>query len=396
MMRLRWLTAGESHGPGLTAILEGMPSGLRLDAAGVDAELTRRQAGYGRGGRMRIEQDAAQFTAGVRHGRTLGSPIALHIPNLDHAHWAAIMAPFGAPPDPEQRAVTAPRPGHADLAGGTKHAATDLRDVLERASARETAARVAVGAVVRQLLTIFGVEVASHVRALGPVEAATSVPEDVEYAQLRSRAAANDLACLDPKAHAAMVAAIDAARADGDTLGGVVEVVCWGLPAGLGSHVHWDRKLDGRLAQAVMSIPAVKGVEIGTAFANARARGSAVHDPIVRDPAGRVHRSSNRAGGLEGGITNGEALIVRAAMKPLSTLMRPLPTVDVRSGAPARAAVERSDVCAVPACGVVAESMVALVVADAWLEKFGGDTLDEIRAAHTRYLQEVARWSGSS
>jgi len=395
-MRLRWLTAGESHGPGLTAILEGMPSGLGLDAARVDAELARRQAGYGRGGRMRIERDAAQFTGGVRHGRTLGSPIALHIPNLDHAHWTAIMAPFGAPPDPEQRAVTAPRPGHADLAGGTKHAASDLRDVLERASARETAARVAVGALARQLLAVFGIDVASHVRALGAVESPTRIPEDVCCSNLRQRAAANDLACLDANAYKAMVHAIDAARADGDTLGGVVEVVCWGLPAGLGSHVHWDRKLDGRLAQAVMSIPAVKGVEIGPAFANARARGSAVHDPIERDAAGALHRTSNRAGGLEGGITNGEALIVRAAMKPLSTLMRPLPTVDVRTGEPARAAVERSDVCAVPACGVVAEAMVALVVADSWLEKFGGDTLDEIRAAHARYVQEVARWTGSS
>jgi chorismate synthase len=395
-MALRWLTAGESHGPGLTAILDGMPSGLHLDAAAVDAELARRQGGYGRGGRMKIESDRAEFTAGVRHGSTLGSPIAIHIPNLDHANWRDVMAPFGVPPEPPKRVVTAPRPGHADLAGGAKHGFTDLRDVLERASARETAARVAIGAVARQLLAVFGVRIASHVQSIGAVTSAVRVPEDVAYEEIAPRAAQNDLACLDARAYAAMVEAIGAARAAGDTLGGVVEVCATGLPPGLGSHVHWDRKLDGRIGQAMLSIPAVKGVEIGPAFDNARLPGSQVHDPIERDAAGGLRRSRNRAGGLEGGITNGAALVLRVAMKPLSTLMKPLPTIDLRTGAPARAAVERSDVCAVPACGVVAEAMLGLVLADAWTDKFGADSLAAMQAAHAHYCQEVARWSGSS
>jgi chorismate synthase len=395
-MALRFLTAGESHGPSLTAILEGLPSGLRLDLAAVDQDLRRRQGGYGRGGRMRIESDRAQCTAGVRHGSTLGSPLALHIPNLDHEHWRDIMAPFGPPPEPPQRQVHTPRPGHADLAGGLKHGFADLRDVLERASARETAARVAVGAVARQLLAALDITVCGHTRALGGIVARVRVPEDVAFEAVEARAAQDALACLDADASRAMVAAIDAARAAGDTLGGVVEVIVWGLPPGLGSHVHWDRKLDGRLGQALLSIPAVKGVEIGPAFENAALPGSQVHDPVVRDAGGALRRTRNRAGGLEGGITNGEALVLRAAMKPLSTLMKPLASVDLRTGLPARAAVERSDVCAVPACGVVAEAMVALVVADACLEKFGGDRLEDVQAAHARYLQEVARWSGSS
>ena len=395
-MPLRFLTAGESHGPGLTAILEGMPSGLGLDPEAVDAELRRRQAGYGRGGRMKIEKDRAQFTSGVRHGSTLGSPIAVHVPNLDFENWRAVMSPFGAPPDPPQREVTSPRPGHADLAGGTKHGFDDLRNVLERASARETAARVALGSVARQFLAVFGVRIAGHTRSLGPVEVTLRLPEDVAYEDVPERAARNDLACLDPAAYDRMVQAIAEAKSQGDTLGGVVEVFATGVPPGLGSHVHWDRKLDGRLAQALASIPAVKGVEIGPAFENARLPGSQVHDPVQRDTRGRLRRTRNRAGGLEGGITNGEAVVLRAAMKPLSTLMRPLETVDLRTGKPARAAVERSDVCAVPACGVVAEAMLALVLADVWLEKFGGDTLDEVQAAHARYILEVARWSGSS
>jgi len=393
---LRFLTAGESHGPGLTAILEGMPSGLALDAAAVDAELARRQAGHGRGGRMKIERDRATFTSGVRHGRTLGSPIALHIDNLDHAAWQDILSPFGPPPDPPRRVVTSPRPGHADLSGGTRHRATDLRDVLERASARETAARVALGAIAKQLLAVLGVQVVSHVRRIGSIECGLRVPEEVPYADVAARARAADLACLDPGAAAAMMAAIDAARAAGDTLGGVVEILALGLPAGIGSHVHWDRKLDGRLGQAMLSIPAVKGVEIGPAFENAARPGSEVHDPVRRAAGGRLARLGNRAGGLEGGVTNGEPLVLRIAMKPLSTLMRPLETVDLRTGEPSRAAVERSDVCAVPACGVVAESMLALVLADACLETFAGPTLDDVRAAHARYLEEVARWSGSS
>ena len=394
-MALRFLTAGESHGPGLTAILEGMPSGLRLDPAAVDAELRRRQGGYGRGARMHIEQDRAQFTAGIRFGRTLGSPIAMHVPNLDYKNWETVMAPFGEPPDPPARVVTAPRPGHADLAGGTKHRPDDLRDVLERASARETAARVAVGAVARQLLEVFGVRVVGHTRSIGSVRVDLRIPEDVPYAGVAA-GAANDLAVLDADAGERMRAEIAAAKRDGDTLGGVVEVLALGLPPGLGSHVHWDRKLDGRLAQAILSIQAVKGVEIGPAFENATRRGSQVHDPVERDVGGRLRRTRNRAGGLEGGVTNGEPLVLRAAMKPLSTLMKPLPTIDLKSGEPARAAVERSDVCAVPACGVVAEAMVCFVLADAVLEKFAGDTLEDVRAAWQRYTQEVERWSRSS
>ena len=395
-MPLRFMTAGESHGPGLTAILEGMPSGLAIDPAAVDAELARRQAGYGRGGRMRIEKDRAEFTGGVRHGRTLGSPIAVHIPNLDFEHWRDAMAPFGHAPVPAKRVVTAPRPGHADLAGGAKHGFRDLRDVLERASARETAARVAVGAIARQLLEAFGVSIVSHVRTLGPVTSVVRVPEDCAWSEVRARAAANDLGCLDAGSYAEMVRAITAAKERGDTLGGVVEVAALGLPVGLGSHVHWDRKLDGRIAQALMSIQAVKGVEIGPAFENATLPGSAVHDAVHKDASGRMCRSQNRAGGLEGGITNGEPLVARVAMKPLSTLMKPLDTVDIQSGKATQAAVERSDVCAVTACGVVAEAMLALALADAWLEKFSGDSVDEVRAAFERHVAEVARWSGSS
>lgn len=395
-MALRFLTAGESHGPGLTAILDGMPAGLVLDPAAVDHELARRQAGYGRGGRMRIEKDRAQFTGGVRHGRTLGSPIAITIANLDFENWREVMAPFGAAPEPPKRVVTAPRPGHADLAGGAKHGFDDLRDVLERASARETTMRVAVGAVAKQLLQEFGVTVVSHVQSLGAVTSAVRVPEECAPGEVAARAAANDLACLDPEAYAAMVQAIDAAKHQGDTLGGVVEVLALGLPVGLGSHVQWDRKLDGRIGQALLSIQAVKGVEIGPAFENSALPGSAVHDPVERGAGGELQRPRNRAGGLEGGLTNGEPLVVRAAMKPLSTLMRPLATVDLRTGAPARAAVERSDVCAVPACGVVAEAMLALVLADAFLESFGGDSMDAMRAAHERHRAEVRRWTGSS
>lgn len=394
-MALRWLTAGESHGPGLTAILDGLPAGLVIDLAAVDAALARRQAGYGRSARMRIEHDSAEITAGVRHGRTLGSPLALHITNRDHANWSEVMSPFGPAPLPPKRVVTSPRPGHADFAAGAKFRAADLRDVLERASARETAARVGLGAVCRQLLAVFGVEIASHTRSLGEVVAAPRVPEDVPYAEVAARAA-NDLACLDAAASAAMIAAIEAARQAGDTVGGVIEAYATGLAPGLGSLAQWDRRLDSRIGGALFGIPAVKGVEFGPAFANARLRGSQVHDAFTRDGAGSWCRSSNRAGGLEGGITNGEALVVRVAMKPLATLMHPLATVDLASGEPARAAVERSDVCAVPACGVVVEATLALVLADAWLEKFGGDTLADVEAAHARYREEVGRWSGSS
>jgi chorismate synthase len=395
-LHLRFLTAGESHGPGLTAILEGMPAGLRLDDAAIDAQLRRRQGGHGRGGRMKIERDRATVSAGVRHGLTLGSPIAVSIPNRDFQHWETIMGPFTQPETPARRVVHTPRPGHADLAGGAKHRFTDLRDVLERASARETAARVAVGAIARQLLERFGVQVSGHTLRIGEVALPEELLEELAVEDIAARSAANDLACVDDATYQRAVRAIDAARQAGDTLGGIVEVVVIGLPPGLGSHVHWDRKLDGRLAQAACSIPAVKGMEIGAAFQNASLPGSQVHDPILRGAARGWSRPRNRAGGLEGGITNGEPLRLRAAMKPLATLMKPLPSIDIQTGQEANATVERSDVCAVPACGVVLEAMVSLVLADAWLEKFGSDSLTDIESNVERYRQEVARWALSS
>jgi len=395
-MALRFMTAGESHGPGLSAILEGLPSGLLIDPAAIDAQLRRRQGGFGRGGRMKIEKDQAQFTAGVRHGCTLGSPIALQIANRDHKNWQEIMGPFTVAPDPAKRVVHTPRPGHADLAGGAKHRFTDLRNVLERASARETAARVAVGSIARQFLEFFGVQVCGHTRSIGPVQVDLRIPQDLALESIASRAAENDLAMLDGSLYDDAVAEITAARKAGDTVGGVVEVIVSGLPPGLGSHVHWDRKLDGRLAQAVCSIPAVKGVEIGAAFEDAKRRGSVVHDPVSGSSEGGWSRTQNCAAGLEGGITNGEPVIIRAAMKPLSTLMKPLATIDIATGEAAKAAVERSDVCAVPACGVVVEAMVAFVFADAWLEKFGADCMADIEHNVERYREEVRRWVQSS
>lgn len=385
MGRLRFLTAGESHGPELVAILEGYPAGVPLLAGDVDADLARRQRGYGRGGRMKIETDRVELVGGVRGGETLGGPIAMVVANRDHASWAGRMgaAPFPAPPEP----MTRPRPGHADLAGALKYARRDLRDVLERASARETAARVAVGAVCKKLLGLVGVEVFAHVAAIGPAEADTSA---LSLSELRDRARASDLACADPAAEEAMREAIREAAHAGDTLGGVFEVVATGVPPGLGSHVSWDRKLDGRIAQAMMSIQAIKGVELGPAFEVARGRGSAAHDPIGYDGAGRAFtRATNRAGGLEGGITNGMPLAVRAAMKPISTLKRPLPSVDVATKEPFDAAFERSDVCAVAAASVVGEAMLAFVLADALIEKVGGDSLVEVRRNLDGYLAQV-------
>ena len=385
MGRLRFLTAGESHGPELVAILEGYPAGVPLLAGDIDADLARRQRGYGRGGRMKIETDRVELVGGVRGGETLGGPIAMVVANRDHASWAGRMgaAPFPAPPEP----MTRPRPGHADLAGALKYARRDLRDVLERASARETAARVAVGAVCKKLLGLVGVEVFAHVAAIGPAEADTST---LSLSELRDRARASDLACADPAAEEAMREAIREAAHAGDTLGGVFEVVATGVPPGLGSHVSWDRKLDGRIAQAMMSIQAIKGVELGPAFEVARGRGSAAHDPIGYDGAGRAFtRATNRAGGLEGGITNGMPLAVRAAMKPISTLKRPLPSVDVATKEPFDAAFERSDVCAVAAASVVGEAMLAFVLADALVEKVGGDSLIELRRNLDGYLAQV-------
>jgi chorismate synthase len=399
MPRLTFHTAGESHGQALIALVEGAPAGLPLLAEHVDAELARRQQGYGRGRRMVIEQDRAEFIAGVRAGETLGSPIAMQVRNRDWKNWEAIMDPAPRPeddtPEGRKRQVTRVRPGHADLTGLLKFDREDARDILERASARETTARVAAGAVAKRLLAEFGVSVGSHLVHLGGVDAAApaTLPDD-----LNAAADASPLRCLDPQAEQAMIARIDAAKAEGNTLGGICEVVVRGLPVGLGAHVSWDRKLDGRLAAAICSIPAVKGVEMGIGFAAARLTGAEVHDAIEPTPGnprtGHVRRLTNRAGGLEGGMTTGEPLVLRVAMKPIATLMRPLGTVDARTGEKADAAAERSDVTAVPAMGVIAEAMTALVLADAFLEKFGGDSLGEIRRNHDAYLARVAERLG--
>ncbi len=370
--------------------MEGVPAGMPLLAADVDGDLARRQRGYGRGGRMKIETDRVRLVGGVRGGETLGSPVALSIVNRDHANWAGRMGPdpFPAPPDP----LTRPRPGHADLAGGLKYDRHDLRDILERASARETAARVAVGAVCRKLLGCLGIEIFAHVVAIGPVEAH---PPDVPPGDLRALARASDLACTDAAAELAMRAAILETAHAGDTLGGVFEVVATGVPPGLGSHVQWDRKLDGRLAQALMSIHAIKGVEIGLGFGAARARGSGVHDPIGYEAGpdgGAFTRPSNRAGGLEGGVTNGMPVVCRAAMKPIATLKKALPSVDVRTKEPFEAAFERSDVCAVAAASVVGEAMVAVTLADALLEKLGGDSLREMGDNLASYRRRLAEY----
>jgi chorismate synthase len=377
---LRWLTAGESHGPALVATLEGLPAGVAVTTGDVAAALARRRLGYGRGTRMMFEQDEVEFLGGVRHGRTLGSPIAVRISNTEWPKWDTVMA--ADPVDPKELAglarnapLTRPRPGHADLVGMQKYGFAEARPVLERASARETAARVALGAVARAFLEqALGVEVVSHVVRIGRVAAPVGVlpkPADVE------RLDADPVRCLDPGASTAMVAELDAARNAADTLGGVVEVLAYGVPPGLGSHVHADRRIDAKLAAALMSIQAIKGVEVGDGFELASLRGSQAQDEIERSAGGRLTRRSGRSGGTEGGMTTGELLRVRAAMKPISTVPRALDTVDVSTGEAAKAHNQRSDVCAVPAAGIVAEAMVALVVADAALEKFGGDSLGE-------------------
>ncbi len=379
----RFTTAGESHGRGLVAVLEGIPAGLPLAAERVNVELKRRMGGYGRGARMKIEADQIEWLAGVRAGETLGSPIAMLVWNRDWEHWQDVMAPEADAPGAERRRqVTRPRPGHADLAGALKYDRQDARDILERASARETVARVACGAVCKVLLEQFGVEVGSHVVELGGVVAQSPVPIPQP---LNAAADSSPVRCLDPDAEREMIARIDAAKTAGDTLGGVVEVIALGVPVGLGSHVAWDAKLDGRLAQALMSIPAVKGVELGLGFEAARRKGSEVHDEILPG----LSRATNRAGGTEGGMTTGEAVVARVAMKPISTLMAPLRTVDLKTGGPAQAQSERSDVTAVPAMGVIAEAMMALVLAQALLEKFGGDALSETRRNFAGYVAQV-------
>ena len=388
-MTFRFTTAGESHGRGLVGILEGIPAGLPVSAADVDVELKRRMGGYGRGARMKIESDRIEWLAGVRAGETLGSPIAMLIWNRDWEHWQDVMAPEAdATPDPQgrRRQVTRPRPGHADLAGSLKYDRTDARDILERASARETVARVACGAICKKLLREFSIEIGSHVAELGGVVANVGAQHAAPLrANINELADQSPVRCLDKEAEAEIIRRIDAAKAAGDTLGGIVEVIALGVPVGLGSHVSWDRKLDGRLAQALMSIPAVKGVELGLGFEAARRKGSEVHDEIMPGFA----RATNRAGGTEGGMTTGEPLVVRVAMKPISTLMSPLKTVDLKTGGPAQAQSERSDVTAVPAMGVIAEAMLAIVLTDALLEKFGGDALSELKRNVDGYLAQV-------
>jgi chorismate synthase len=383
---LRFLTAGESHGPSLVMILEGMPAGLAIDFDAITAQLRRRQGGYGRGRRMAIESDRAQALSGIRHGVTTGSPIALTIPNRDWENWQRTMAVEGAPsaetPGVDRPLVTRPRPGHADLAGVAKYGHDDVRNVLERASARETASRVAVGSIARQLLQHFGVEIVSHVASLG----GAAIPDvlGVTFEDVGAIPSDSPLHCVDRTVEAQMIAAIDAAREAGDTLGGSFEVIARGVPVGLGSHVQWDRKLDGRLGQALMSIPAIKAVGIGRGSGVASLPGSRIHDEIL--PPTPTHRSSqlpverptNNAGGLEGGITNGQDLRVTAYMKPIATLMKPLRSIDINTLELSPAAIERSDVCAVPAAAVVGEAMVALVLAEAAIEKFGGDSLEEM------------------
>ncbi len=380
------MSAGESHGPHLTAVVDGLPAGLPLSVDDVNPWLKKRQGGYGRGRRMAIEADQIIFAAGVRGGRTTGAPLALIIENRDWQNWTEIMDP-AAGDWPRRKALTTPRPGHADLSGGVKYGHKDLRDVLERASARETAMRVAIGAIAHKLLGELGVESISYVPMLGGVESGVAFSWE-----LRGRIENSPLRMTDPAAEARAIAAIDAAKAAGDTLGGLLETRFRGLVPGLGSYVQYDRKLDGRIAQMALSIPAVKGVEIGEAFAAAAKPGSEVHDAIYRSEERGWYRRSNRAGGLEGGMTNGEELVVRAALKPIATLMRPLPSVDVVSHEVADAARERSDVTAVPAASVILEALTAIVLADAYLEKFGGDTLEELQERVAAYRERVREY----
>ena len=410
MGTLRYLTAGESHGPALISILEGIPAGLFIAKEKIDADLLRRQGGYGRGGRMKIERDQVSLLSGVRGGYTLGSPISLMIQNRDWENWSKVMtAEVEALTD--ERRVTRPRPGHADLGGALKYRHHDLRNVLERASARETAARVAVGAVARLMLEELGVSVMGWVEQIGPVHSSDTAKDAFEHwlkeqagspgesiqtflANWRKRITKSPVYCPDPLASSQMGLVIDQAREEGDTLGGTFVVTAWGLPPGLGSYVHWDRRLDGRLAGVLMSIPGIKGVEIGPGFEVARERGSKAHDEIFYSSEAGLYRETNRAGGLEGGVTNGQLLIVRAAMKPIPTLLKPLRSVDMETKEAVLAAVERSDVCAVPAASVVGEAAVAFILAQAVLERFSGDTMEELKKDwddYWEYLKKARR-----
>jgi chorismate synthase len=391
MTMFRWLTAGESHGRALVAICEGVPAGVRISTEDISAALARRRAGYGRGARMTFERDEVELTGGVRHGRTLGGPLAVRVANTEWPKWETVMSADPVAADEleglaRNAPLTRPRPGHADLAGMQKYGFDDARPVLERASARETAARVALGEVARRLLSqVLGVEILSHVVALGQVR----VPDEAMPGPADAAAVdADPVRCFHAATSAAMVAEIDAVRKDGDTLGGVVEVLAFGLPPGLGSFTHWDRRLDGRLAGALMSIQAIKGVEVGDGFTTAARRGSVAHDEI-ESAGGVIARRTNRAGGIEGGMSTGEVLRVRAAMKPISTVPRALDTIDTSTGEPAKAINQRSDATAVPAAGVVAEAMVALVLAEAAVEKFGGDSVEEMRRNAEAYLKAL-------
>jgi chorismate synthase len=397
---LRYFTAGESHGPCLTMIIDGVPAGFPIEIGKINHDLWRRQQGYGRGGRMLIERDEAQVRSGIRWGETIGAPIALGIENRDWKNWTKKMSAL--PEDRDDKiAVTKPRPGHADLNGVLKYDRTDVRDILERASARETVARTAVGSLAKQLLAPFGVRVMGYIRSLGGVAANLS---GLSFDEIYARSEESPVRTADSDAEAQMIALIEECKKEGNTLGGVFEVVALGLPPGLGSHTQWDRKLDGRLAQALMSIQAMKGVEIGLGFEMARKRGSQVHDEIFFDPGKMVsegtprivptgfYRGSNNSGGTEGGMTNGAPLVMRVAMKPISTLMSPLQSVDLRSKQPADASVERSDVCAAPAAAVVGESVVAFEIAKAFLEKFGGDSLREIKRNYENYLEQIKNY----
>jgi len=390
MSNFTFVTAGESHGPQLTIIVRGMPAGVRLDRARIDSDLARRQHGYGRGGRMKIEHDTAEIVGGIRGGETLGSPIAIVIKNLDHENWRGAMDPWELDAaETEKRRVHAPRPGHADLVGGIKYNRRDLRDILERASARETASRVAAGAIAKALLREFGIEIRSGIVSVGSAG-------DPEYSPTWEELSAVDeespLRAVKRQDEDAMVKAVDAAKEAGETLGGTIVVAAHGVPIGLGSYVQWTEKLDGRIGQAILSIHAVKAVAIGDGVAAARRIGSEVHDPIYFDDEKRYHRTTNRAGGLEGGVTNGQDVVVRAFMKPISTLRRGLPSVDIETREPHRSAWERSDVTAIAACGVVCEAMLAVALADAMREKFGGDSLEEMKRNHDLYVESIGRY----
>jgi chorismate synthase len=376
MPQLRYFTAGESHGQCLIGVVEGLPAGLKLDRAAINRDLARRQQGYGRGGRMKIEADEADIVSGVRHDETIGSPVTLMVKNRDFKIN-------------ELPAVTKPRPGHADLAGVIKYDRQDARDILERSSARETTMRVAIGGVCKLLLAEVGIDIVGHIVSLGTVQAKT---DGLTFAQIRERSEASEVRCADPEAEKRMIEAIDVAKGQGDTIGGVFEVIAVGAPIGLGSHVHWDRKLDANLARALMSIQAMKGVEIGLGFEAARRFGSQVHDEILPAQEGVFTRTGNNAGGFEGGMTNGQPVVVRVAMKPLSTLMKPMRSVDIQTGQEVKATVERSDVCATPAAAVIGEAVVAVELAKAVLDKFGGDSMRELKRNVESYREACKRW----